>query len=282
MTVETIDLYEYFSLPRGEAKGGFLTAYARFSSCEIKKKLRPAMLVLPGGGYDFCSDREKEPIALAYVAQGYSAFTLEYSCRIAYPVALIEACMAVAYIRENAEKYGVDVEHIAAVGFSAGGHLAGSLATLYGEECVKKALGERADLVRINAVVLSYPVITMGIQTHGGTREVVTDKGAIPYEELSLEKRVTKDSVPAFIWHTVTDDCVPVENAFLMASAYRKAGVPFTLHIFEWGRHGLSLCNEEATDYNEEEKRLNQTVGAWFALSLSWLKDRNFAVKAVD
>lgn len=276
--IDAIDLYAYFGIERKGATGGFLQPYVRTPSHEIKRKSRPAMLVLPGGGYHVISEREGEPVALRFLAAGYSSFVLGYTVGAAYPVPLTEACMAMTYIRKNAEKYCVDPDHIAAVGFSAGGHLCGMLATMTAEREVREKFGRSA---RPDAVVLSYPVISMedGI-THEGTCRIISGDGAVCKDKLSLEKRVTGDSVPAFIWHTAEDDCVPVENSMLLASAYRKAGVPFALHIFEKGWHGLSLCDAEVDDRTEAQVQLTH-VGKWADLALDWLNARGFAVKTV-
>lgn len=282
MEVKKIDLYEYYHLDRKGARGGYLMTYVRCPYPEIKAKARPAVLVLPGGGYSFVSEREGEPVALEFVAKGYSAFVLYYSVNTAYPVPLNEACMAMNYIRKNAEQLCVDKDHVATIGFSAGGHLAGMLATMSDAEEVNEEFREKENFSRPDAVVLSYPVISMqdGV-THEGTRNVITDGGKIPYDTLSLEKRVTKNSVPAFIWHTMEDDCVPVENSMYMASAYKKAGVPFSLHIFEKGWHGLSLANEEVYDSAELCASLGH-VEKWLDLSFDWLKMRGFEVKTIE
>ena len=278
MLNEKIDLYEYFGLARGSANGGYLTTFAVHATSELKPKLRPAMLVLPGGGYMFLSDRENEPIALEYMVKGYSSFVLTYSINAKYPVPLIEACMAIIYIRENAEKYCVDRDHVAAIGFSAGGHLTAMLATISDEKEVKAVLGDKTAKAKPNAVVLSYPVATLGIRTHAGSRDVITGGDPELMERLSPEKRVDKNTVPAFIWHTFEDNCVPVENSLALASAYNKADVPFALHIFERGWHGLSLCNDNVSDQTEKDKALAD-VGKWFELSVDWLKSRGFEVK---
>lgn len=277
MILETIDLYEYFGVPREKNTAGRLTVYARERNLEIKEKLRPAMLVIPGGGYTWVSLREAEPVAMNFLHAGYSAFTLDYTVNTPHPVPLLEAAMAMVYIRENAAKYFVDPEHVAAVGFSAGGHLCGSLATLFNDDCVKKALGKRAELVRPDAVLLSYPVITTGIATHSGSADTISGGNPELRAAMSLENRVTKDSVPAFIWHTFEDDCVPVQNALLMAEAYLKAGVPFDLHVFEKGWHGMSTVTAEVTDgeYPEGIAR----AAEWTRLALSWLSSRGFKVR---
>lgn len=278
MICKEVDLYKYFNVERNGVSGGFLHTYVRMSSCELKKKTRPAMIVIPGGGYEFLSDREGEPVALAYLNKGYSSFVLKYSINTSYPTPLIEACMAVAYVRENAALYSVDKEHIAAIGFSAGGHLCGMLATLFAAEEITQALGQHAVMCRPNAVVLSYPVITMqnGL-THEGTRRVISASGKLSYNSFSIEKCVNKNSVPAFIWHTMEDTCVPVENSMLLASAYKNVGVPFALHIFEKGWHGLSLISEETCDVNNADLLLFH-VGKWLELSLDWLQSRGFEI----
>lgn len=278
MINETVDLYEYFGVPRGENAGGILTSYVPYATHEVSAKKRPAMIVFPGGGYWMLSDREKEPVALRFLSKGYSAFTLQYAVHTAYPVPLVEACMAVAYIRENAEKYSVDEEHIAAVGFSAGGHLAAMLATLFAEKEVKAVLGERN--ARPDAVILSYPVITADPRFwHEGSIRTISGEDEKLAERLSAEKRVTKNSVPAFIWHTAEDDGVPVENALLMAQAYRAAGVPFELHIFQNGCHGLSLANEETANGRDDTRLIVPNVAQWVDLSLNWLALRGFLVR---
>lgn len=279
MLTDKIDLYEYFGIER-KANGGYLNVYVPAVITEIKPKLRPAILVIAGGAYVGVSQRESGVVALKYAVNGYSAFTLEYSVNVAYPVPLLEACMAVIYIRQNAAKYNVDVNHVAAIGFSAGGHLAAMLANLYREKEITAVLGDKADLAKLNAVILSYPVITMGEYTHSLSRDVITGGNKKLIELLSMEKRVTESSPPAFIWHTYEDDCVPMENALAYANACRKAGVPFALHVFEKGRHGLSLCSEETSDNTSADIAVRH-VGKWFELSLDWLNSRGFSVKTV-
>lgn len=277
MIYEKIDLYDYFRIPREGRSGGYLTAYAPEPLTEVKPKIRPAVLVVPGGGYGFISEREKEPVAVRFFNSGFAAFALTYTIFAAYPVPLIEAGMAMAYIRLNAEKYCADKTKVAAIGFSAGGHLTGMLATMFDDKPLKETLGQNAALVRPDAVILSYPVITTGQKTHGGSAEVISGGNAQLREALSVEKRVTKNSPPAFIWHTFEDDCVPVENALLAAKAYREHGVPFELHIFEKGWHGASVLNREVNDGEiPEEVRRND---AWIPLALSWLKARGFSVR---
>ena len=280
MQTGRIDLYRYFNLKRKNNEGGYLNVYVPFAITEIKPKLRPVMLVIAGGAYVGVSQRESGVVAVKYAANGYCAFALDYSVSTAYPIPLLEACMAVVYIRENASLYHADVNSVAAIGFSAGGHLAAMLANIYDEKEIAEVLNDRTKMAKLNAVVLSYPVITMGQFTHELSRNIITGNNSNLYAKLSMEKRVTSSSVPAFVWHTFEDDCVPVENSFLLATAYRKAGIPFALHIFEKGHHGLSLCNEETNDQTSVDVQL-EYVGKWFELSVDWLNARGFQVKTI-
>lgn len=275
MRIEKIDLYKYFDIEKGNVSGGTLCAYVRDDMEALKHKTRPAALVIPGGAYTMVCDREGEPVALGFLNVGYTAFVLDYSVNVSYPVPLDEALMAVAYIKENAEKYNVDKDRMVAIGFSAGGHLTATLATATEEEMKRQPFSAS----KPSAVILSYPVITMGEYTHERTRDVITDNGRIVPETLSIENRVDADSTPAFIWHTYEDDGVPVENSLLLADAYRKVGVPFSLHIFEKGWHGISLSNLETSDENPADVAIYH-VGKWLDLAIDWLASRGFKVKS--
>ena len=274
MFYEKIDLYGYFGRSRNGATGGHITAYAPTIK-EMRSK-RPAMLILPGGGYSFLSEREGEPVALAFAGRGYASFVLEYTVGVAYPTPLIEACMAVCYIRESADKFDVDKDHVGAVGFSAGGNLAAMLATIYGEKEITDVLGERAELSRPDAVILSYPVATLGGETHGGTCDIITGGDEDLRKRISPEKRITRDSSPAFVWHTADDDCVPVENSLAYAAACAANGVPFALHIYEHGWHGLSLCGRSVNE-NLSDGIVTERVEDWFVSALAWLESHGFS-----
>ena len=146
MFYEKIDLYAYCGIERRRSERGFLTVLAPSPCREVKKKLRPAMLVIPGGAYTHVAELEGEPVAVAFMREGYATFLLDYEVCVAYPTPLIQAAMAMRYIRENADTYGIDAKHVCAVGFSAGGHLAGLLSTLYASDDVVRVLGKGCDL----------------------------------------------------------------------------------------------------------------------------------------
>lgn len=283
MELFKVDLYSYFGLKRPDGAQGYLNVYLHHDTAEFDvKKIRPAMLVVAGGGYTMVSDREKEPIAMSYLSQSYNAFTLDYSVYpIKFPYQLIEGCMAVAYIKENAEKLCVAPDKVAAAGFSAGGHLCGMLATLYDDEEVKNVLGDKTALCRPDAVVLSYPVITSGEYAHRGSVDYLSGSDKAVLSKISLENRVSKKSSPAFIWCTVDDNAVPSENSLMMAAAYKKAGVPFELHMFESGPHGISTAKKETALYGDEKGLINPHVARWIDLSVEWLRNRGFEINII-
>ena len=151
-------------------------------------------------------------------------------------------------------------------------------ATLFAEKEVQAALGAHAQYARPDAAVLCYPVATLDICTHGESCEVITGGDKKLRDRISPEKRVTKDSAPAFIWHTYEDDGVPVENSLLLATAYRKAGVPFALHVFEKGWHGMSLCNAIVSNQTAADVEMYH-VGKWFDLAVDWLAAHGFRLE---
>ncbi len=214
-------------------------------------KDRPMVIVVPGGAYQYCSDREAEPIALRFLAMGMHAAVLRYSCAPArYPVAALELARCIQLCREHAEEWHIRSDAIAVCGFSAGGHLAGTVGTLWKDPVFKRVLGSADHRSwRPDLQLLCYAVLTLGTYAHEGSRynllggEHEEGNQLFRVEELSLETRVDKDTPPAFLWHTAEDGSVPVENSLMYAAACRRNGIPFELHIFEKGGHGLSACD---------------------------------------
>lgn len=220
-----------------------LDNYEEFSA----ERKRPLVLICPGGGYEFLSDREAEPVAIKMNALGFHAAVLRYSLApMDFPAALLDLCEAVALCRRRASEWNVDAEKIIVAGFSAGGHLAASLGVYWNSPLIQKYLPLSASDVRPNALMLGYPVIKSGDFSHESSIKNVLG-GATEFTEadVSLERLVSKDTPRTFMWHTNEDNCVPLENSLEFAHALRRASVPFEYHIFEKGGHGLSLATKE-------------------------------------
>lgn len=225
-----------------------LWGYIPDNSVELEKnKKHPGVLVLPGGGYAFTSEREGEGIALKLASEGICAFVLKYHVAPArFPVALCEALTALAFIRENSEEYHVDSENISVCGFSAGGHLAASTGVHWNNEEILKIIGKEAAVVRPDNLILSYPVITSGEYTHEGSMDNLLGEKRENEDLLlfnKLEAQVAADTPRTFIWHTWDDGAVPVENALFFINSLAKNKVETEVHIYPTGHHGLSLGN---------------------------------------
>lgn len=229
----------------------------------IAHKVRPAMVVCPGGGYGHLSPREMDAPALEFFAMGYNTFLLHYSLgdQAGALRPLRQLAETVCTIRRESQKWRIAPDKIAVMGFSAGGHLTASLAALWNHPDAAIPSG-----CRPNAAILCYPVITMGQFTHPGTRNGVTGGKEDLLDLLSLEKHITPDCPPVFVWHTVDDGSVPVENTILLTTALQKAGIPFECHIFAHGPHGLSTCSQEVESPSPE-------CSQWIPLAKTWVNN---------
>ena len=241
-------------------------------------KNKDSVLIFPGGGYQHLSkDREGVAIANAYYKRGLNAFVLHYSVGsdYKYPDHLTDASFAITYIKAHRVELGINPERIFTVGFSAGGHLSGSMAILHKEPEVLSSLGiEKGDNKPCGSI-LAYPVVSANVDTHRGSFSALAGK---PYEQLdeadrkrlSLEDNVDLDSAPVFIWHTSEDDAVPVIGSLKLAEAYYAIGRAFTLHIYPYGVHGIALANEETSDGTD--KWIEPLAEPWVDESVRWIK----------
>lgn len=227
----------------------------------------PVIIIAPGGAYAFRAPHEAYPIACWLNDIGISAIVLNY--RVApykHPKPLEDVKRAIRLTRYHAPEWRLDPNRVGILGFSAGGHLASTAGTHfdYGNKLADDPIewySSRPDLM-----VLCYPVITMGEQTHEGSKQNLL--GENPNEEiksiLSNETQITKETPPAFLWHTADDNAVDVENSLLFASGLSRHKIPYDLHVFESGRHGLGLAQE-----HPEAK-------VWPSLCEAWLRKRGF------
>ena len=241
-----------------------LITYIRDNPPEMDNEPRRAIIICPGGGYQWTSDRESEPIALQFLARGYNTFVLKYSvaemAKDLNPLREIEA--AIKHVRDNAKAYNIRPDRVFVLGFSAGAHVAHSSGTLQPKEA------------RPDAMVLCYPVVTATCETHLGSMYNFcgTDVPTEEQKELfSLDLHVDKDTPPSFVWHTENDPSVPVQNSKNLISALKNAGVKHELLLFPDGPHGLSLATHETCkDIPEDEPH---PASVWVELADKWLKN---------
>lgn len=234
--------------------------------------LRPAVIVFPGGGYEGCSYREGERVALAYNSAGFHSFVVYYRCAPhRHPAPLYDAAAAVKYVRNHAKEWKIDPNMIVVAGFSAGGHLAASISTLWNSEKFFSHEEITSEIYKPNASILSYPVITSGEKAHRGSFDNLLGKDAPQdlVEFMSLENRVSENTPPAFLWHTFDDKGVPCENSLYYAEALSKFGVPCELHIYPVGGHGQSRTTRETIWCVSNFRRKYN----WLNESCEWLVD---------
>lgn len=261
---------------RGMEAVGNLYTYFLDSSIEMRpNEKRPVILMCPGGGYEMTSDREAEPMAMQFLAMGYHVAILRYSvCPVRYPAALLQVAESVLYLKEHADEYHIDPEKIVVQGCSAGGHLAANYGIAWNSPFLTKLMGMENDPERlcVAGLLLCYPVITSGEKAHEESfRNLLGEQYEEKKDELSLENQVTPDTPPTFLWHTATDETVPVENSLYFFQACLQQGVSAELHIYPVGGHGLSLANEETCRVNGIG--VQKECQSWIGLAQTWLEE---------
>ncbi len=298
MITQTIELYE-------NRRDVTLTTYVLSDSPELLNgKKRPAVLVCPGGAYLSCSDREAEPVALRFAAMGYHAFVLRYSTysngapgmfplspdlpvnpNSLYPAPLRDIGKAFLTIHANASAWKVDTDKIAICGFSAGGHNCAMYAVYWHDPLITEFFGEEAAKFKPAAAILAYAICDYRLMFGAITdplAQTLSDAASMAYmgtkqpsaallAALSPALHVSAHTPPMFLWATASDDLVPVENTTRMATALAQAGVPFEVHIFEQGPHGLSLADQASAGSQME---INADAEKWAGLADAWLKKR--------
>ncbi len=234
---------------------------------------RPLVLVCPGGAYAFISEKEGEPLVIQFLSMGYHAALLTYSTapQSHFPESLLQLACAVRYLKCNADKYNIDPDAIVIQGSSAGGHLAASYGCFWNRDFVRTAAGAEAGELRPAGLILSYPVITAGPKAHRDSIcNLLGDRYDELADEMSLEHQVNEDTPRTFLWHTVTDDLVPVENSILFAQALIEKGIPVELHLYPVGGHGLALATRETR--NADGYGIQKECASWMTLAGTWME----------
>jgi acetyl esterase/lipase len=238
-----------------------------------QKATGAAVVVCPGGGYQGLAPHEGAHYAMWLNELGITAFVLKYrlgSAGYRHPVMLNDAARAVRLVRSKAAEWKLDPKRVAIMGSSAGGHLASTLLTHFdaGDPSAADAIDRQPS--RPDLGILCYPVITMGEKTHGGSKRALLGENPAPelVQLLSNELQVTKETPPTFLFHTVEDRGVVVENSLLFAAALARNGVPFALHVYPKGPHGIGLGSGQWDPASRHP---------WTTQCALWLKEQGFA-----
>lgn len=297
MKIETIKLYEN----RDDVT---LTTYVLDNSSEmLNGKARPAVLICPGGAYISCSDREGEPVAMAFAAMGYHTFVLRYSVygekafamrfkgmeadpSKNYPVPMQEIGQAMMIIKEHAQKWYVDKNKIAICGFSAGAHNCAMYATNWHRPVITEHFGKDKEVFRPVACILGYCLsdyVFMKESTFANPMDKEFFNGSntaflgtpTPSDELLVKvspaRNVTENTPPIFLWATSEDSLVPVQHSIRMAHALADQHIPFEMHIFEEGPHGLAVATHASA---MSKSQIYPDAAKWVGLADAWLNKR--------
>lgn len=271
MRCELIHMKDKYPLLGEEDRDPTLELYLPQNIEGREQQKRPSILLCPGGGYRFVSPREAEPVALHLFPEGYNVFVLTYSTAPhSFPTQIREVAAAMELIHANAECWNCDKNRIAIMGFSAGAHLSAHYTNRYDCPEVRAVFPESKP---VKASVLCYPVITADPAfRHTGSMEKLS--GHVPVtaadvERFSCEKLVSESTPPTFLWHTAADATVPVNNSMLYAQALSAHKIPFELHIYPYGRHGLSTADLTVNDEIPPEAAY---VSDWLPALKQWLR----------
>lgn len=276
MNCFTVDLYAYCGVPRPQGGVGYLACYGQTETAAGRLR-RPAVLVIPGGGYSHVSPREGEPIALRLLGHGCCAFVLDYSVSpLRFPTALREAAMAMRYIRENADAFGIAKDTVAAVGFSAGGHLCGCIGTMF--DCPEVADIAPADILRPDALGLCYPVTISFSPTHQGSFACLCGEDAALRRRLSLDRLVRPDMPPVYLWHTRDDGAVPCVGTLILAQRLVEQGISCALHLYGRGHHGLATADIQTNDA-QDLQHISKDIPGWIGEFARFLQEQGFAIE---
>lgn len=295
---------KYFKKKFGN-NGAEATFYLQEPNKEIDiNRKSPVLIIVPGGAYLWTSWREEEPIALEFLGKGFSCVVAQYATEgidfydgkhnysrepvSAFPNPLIDLAKIIAYVRDNAEEWSLDTNSVNVIGFSAGGNLTAQLGVYWKTQWLEKLVKRSSLQYRPNSICLSYgaPHMVLNSQEkdyYRQTKRMATSE-MISYATLGNDQSmdrirlvnmintVTEDVPPTFIWHTMEDPYVPVSSALSFATQLEQNLVPFELHIYQKGKHGLALADLR-TDSKRDRSQSNEQAATWKRLYLGWLKE---------
>lgn len=266
-----------------------------------RKKSRPAVVICPGGGYLKTATREGEVVAARFLGMGYDAFVLRYhtyvvgpprregelpvcDSRSHYPLQVVDLMRAMAYVRSHASEWGIREERIYALGFSAGGHVVGSLAERWDDAELLGMAGSTADEVRPRGVLLCYPMVNGRLVREApaiaGMSAVTSATllshalfgkdvpSAEDYDRVDLSLHIRPDMPRMFVWQTAEDELLHAEDTVSFVAGVMEAGVSCELHVFQRGEHGMSLCDRTSSS---READIDDAAARWVGLAQTWL-----------
>ena len=250
-----------------------LRAFIHEGPCQTEGRQNyPALLILPGGGYNFCNNAEGEPVATKFYSLGFNCYVLIYTCKphAYYPTQLLQTAAAIHLIRTREDWNNSG--HVSVIGFSAGGHLAGHISSCWDMPLLSDTLECESETLRVNAMILCYPGAIFEKDSHRGsiTNLFEEKKTEEEYAALDIRKHIRKGiTPPAFLWHTEIDSAVPTEDSFRVFSALRKAGIPSEIHVFPEGEHGFSVADRTV---GRNTTREYAYIRRWVDMVMEWEK----------
>ena len=272
MSIKTLYLKDYFSKLEENECNAYVEAHIAepLKEMGLENIVHPCMIICPGGGYGMISGREGTPIALHFASEGYNVFVLHYSVKPhRFPQQLREVAGVVELIHMHKDEWKCDVSNIALMGFSAGGHLAAQYANRFDCPEIREIFPNSKP---VQKSVLCYPVIT-GDERYMQTGTMRNLLGRMPENPedsgCSCELLVSEKTPPTFLWHTAEDEIVAVENSLCYANALSRHKIPFELHIYPYGSHGMATADETTClELNDKTRHCHQ----WIDDCKKWLK----------